>query len=1264
VSKKQKVNHILDNRNGGSIAIKGFNFQYLYACYILLLELFDNEDENAIQLEGFDDLDIKHKNEYIQVKTSKNSIDANKFWNMNVLKNNLELYKEDTGRQFRFVHNTIIAKGYLKGIENKHFTKELIDFWEQKLGNIDNIDIEDFFKKIIFEKTDEQILIIKCKKLLLEKFDLKNNTEEQYLNALLYHISKWSEKRKVVKYQDIQIVIQQVKDSASKETTNNAVAKNFIEKVSFNNGEYEGDLGYFDGKSAKPIHIAQGLPVRRKTWEEVIQNNISQFDITIIKASSGQGKSTLAWQVVKNLMERGYTVYQLHYCQNNEDAEAIYDFVQTRLKIGQIPLIVIDGLDQRVKEWNALAQRLFSLPAKIVITSREEDWYRYGIEVSKVSLKIVDILLFHDEAKNIFEQLKSKNKIHGNIKKWQPTWEKVESKGLLIEFVFLLTQGSMIEDRLETQIRQLNRENSDASVKLEILRLIALADMMNIKIQTQKLINYIQSSIGFTTDRGEVLKSLSAEYYIKFNKRYIEGLHPVRSGHLVKILHEYVAIEESLINLLRIIDNESLYDYAVFVPFFIERENKEKLLEDASNIIAMKSFQNMVDFIDGLMHYEPYSYWKQNKEIYEEVFAKGLINLFVNFNSPFSNLKTFEEMNAISKDDRLIYLVEKKNKLTSFNLKNTSVSRFSYFLSKQLSKRNFENIDSYIGLEYLTKWLHKTGNKISTTISFDDIFCLNEIKNKDLDEIRNFCVYYMIVSEKNYFDFIDRNKDILFAILKQKTNSLVIEETDNELFIRYLATHDNINKLNECSVKRIELFKSIFPQYNRFHTEALYLPFPNEELYKWQIQDSIKAIPSENLFDEFDVHLNVIWRKTIMRQYSYDSIFEWLEFQKKVRLKFLEFVKECNRLFEYILEGKQPKNIYPLYQEVFSLLGTEKEFPDTINKYNSIDKFKDEKASISKFQSPMRHFMDQFVGIIDKSDIHLPLMNLKDTVSKLKDMQSALDEIQDKTYRYFDLDWLKEDESYWYSRLLRTVEFYVNYDTKIQNARDFIIKWIKEQQIRTLKNIQDILENLNDSGYIVYNPRIIMTNGLFREVAIGIEGFEEDDLSDILFALVEFAQIDIDYLNIIIVNDGKSTFGFRVSKMFFEKIQNVLDGNEYEETEFGNPIPLEITQKLLDTIEGNITQEIIVHNENNNIFFEIMYDIWELKEYHSYLDKKNKIEKEWLNNIENDIRSCIIKKEALLDDILSQIVQNLLDNIESLTNDDIVKVLNKFVGIV
>ena len=203
--RKQNKNVIV-SRDGGSIAIRGFNFQYLYSCYILLTELSQDLPENKVRLEGVNDIDILHTNEYVQVKTSKNSIDSSKFWKMSILLNNLEVYAQNPNAKFKFVHNSVIAKGNVKGFESKKYSAEFIEYWQDKLGSYYeycDVDLKIFFQKITFEKTDKISLIAKCKKILLEKFELNNNTEEQYLIALLYQIAQWSEKREVITYQDI-----------------------------------------------------------------------------------------------------------------------------------------------------------------------------------------------------------------------------------------------------------------------------------------------------------------------------------------------------------------------------------------------------------------------------------------------------------------------------------------------------------------------------------------------------------------------------------------------------------------------------------------------------------------------------------------------------------------------------------------------------------------------------------------------------------------------------------------------------------------------------------------------------------------------------------------------------------------------------------------------------------------------------------------------------------------------------------------------------
>ena len=172
-------------------------------------------------------------------------------------------------------------------------------------------------------------------------------------------------------------------------------------------------------------------------------------------------------------------------------------------------------------------------------------------------------------------------------------------------------------------------------------------------------------------------------------------------------------------------------------------------------------------------------------------------------------------------------------------------------------------------------------------------------------------------------------------------------------------------------------------------------------------------------------------------------------------------MKACNRLFEYILEGKKTKDIYPLYQEVFALLKLEKEFPVKTVKYNDEEEFGDELKNINDFKSSYENFMNQLAGILDQNNSHLPLSNLHDAYLKLSAMQDAFDTIQKSTYQYFDMEIIKKEEILWLDRLLKTVQFFLDVPRKtIVGAKEKILTWQEEKRKKELEIVNTILQSL------------------------------------------------------------------------------------------------------------------------------------------------------------------------------------------------------------
>ena len=115
---KANIQELSISRDGGQIALRGYSYQFLYSCYLILSS---SNPSNFFQLEGIEDIDcIMQKNgsndiTHIQLKYSVNKQDAS--FLTDVLKNFLEAYLLDQNRFFKLVYDFPVAKGHLSKMQ-------------------------------------------------------------------------------------------------------------------------------------------------------------------------------------------------------------------------------------------------------------------------------------------------------------------------------------------------------------------------------------------------------------------------------------------------------------------------------------------------------------------------------------------------------------------------------------------------------------------------------------------------------------------------------------------------------------------------------------------------------------------------------------------------------------------------------------------------------------------------------------------------------------------------------------------------------------------------------------------------------------------------------------------------------------------------------------------------------------------------------------------------------------------------------------------
>ena len=1279
------LNHLLRKRLGGSLNINGIVFQCKYALLKVLTFLNDSSNADSFQnsyirLEGIEDIDLHTitlagttGDNYVQVKSTKQKLDASTFWNMKVLQNFLEAYSENKNSTFTLVHCTSFAKGHMLNLikfvlHGQKMPSDTFEYWRTKIHaylteiniSTDSIDILHFFQQLQFEKVSETELNHANEKAFIQNYDENNGNEKCYLTTLLWSMLDWSRERKLVSKKDIISVIENVKEDIAKGAINPAVQGRWIEAIRFQHTDPTQALGYFAGKAARPQHIAAGLPVRRSEWELKIVQNLDSADAFVIRASSGQGKSTLVWQTAHCLEQTGWSIYELLYCRDKSTIGSLLTYIESRIKIGEIPLIVIDGLSDSVSEWAELVSRAASLPVKFLITSREEDWYRYGMNSAEVRLEHISLSMSESEAEQIFNQFKKRNAIHSSINNWQSAWEKIRDRGLLMEFVCLITAGEMLEQRLSHQVRRLANEKNGV-VKLDVLRLISVADVCGTKLETQKLINRIKEKNLNQYDLGECLRSIKDEFYVDLtDRRYVEGLHPVRSAYLMKRLHDTFPMGNTSKELLPLIESEYLSRYYSEVVHLLDDWEKDEFIIEAARLASEKNYSDIGEIVEGLFTADVLRHWYPNKQWYDHFFNNGLGLLSMEA-FPWSGIKTFEDsasfLTGTAKENCERHL-EIIRKITPFDPKQSTTYYFLRALSNGISKRVIDNDDSNLGKLWLWFIRFDLDCTLFNKITIDVLWHMfEELNMKEL----GFLFSAVHKSNPQLLDeFYSSYQAAIISDLKVRTNSITIKAVDRELLIQYFIEVNKQQDVNEESVQRIEAIMPILPPYQTYSTQVLWPPIPSLDLM-FKYDPSIKHMPYENVVDSFKVYMNVLFRERIEQCYEELSIYEWQHRWFNLRRSTVELAKRLVTDLENILRNGR-KNILPIAKYVGRLqewersLFPHRRFPSKVANVD-VKLLQDKAYEVSTWIRSFQSIFAKADSIIlpIKPEAAVLVFDLQQALNKLPNMKTAYGLIMEKTTKYFDVQDLEHEEDSWYQRLYMTIGYILNNQKVIGKTLtpeiDISIWWGRCERNR-VQSIASFTSRLYDErGITCIAPSHTFKQENLRMAMIGINGASFSGNPE-LFLLVsiglyELVELDIDVYIIVAVKDGKidQPIGLPVTQMLLKEAIEMNNSNDIVE-KFESITPWTLQSEWVKSLP-NVHFEEPKRDEKSNAIILLLVALWEISEIRMRLSLQSSIESKWQFYLEKSRKEKVM---VLLGYIRNQYRIQIYEEYETLVN--------------
>lgn len=1053
---------LLQKNMGGALNTRGVIYQAKYVVWRILNDFIRPENEHLVFIpEGIEDLDCycqisgDSSNEFTQVKCLDDKLGADKFAE-EILPNFIRVYENAPGSRFKVVSNQRVTGGVLEklreaSIKNTDLQDRAFEHWAIKIRGINphfnDHQIKDFLSKIKFEPPiDEALLVSESHKILIEHFDFVQGNEAQIYAVLFKEVLDWSRYKKKVGRADLLTFFQLTKDE---NLENQALRYGWISEILFEKSEDPTiESAYFEGKPARPQHIAANLPIARSEWESQISDSIRDFDITLIKSSSGQGKSTLAWQVANAMKSQGFRVYEL----KKAPPEGLHDlvlFIKSRLKFC-LPLIAIDGLNKQVSEWSDLAAAVQDLRGvKFLITTREEDWFRYGGAISRLSLKPINIKLSRKEAEAIFQAFKKRNLVHPNMRAWQIAWDEVKRNELLLEYVYLLTQGQMLHQRLADQLALMRTEREN-HVKKEVLRLVAMANVLNFRLPTSNLSTHLESKFGNQFDKNDLFQSLKNEYHIQVEgTEFIEGLHLVRSKHLNDLLHENISQVDTLITLVPMLEAGTLSDFASrSTQLLMSSNEKERFLNVLAEEVCEKSYSEIVDTIVGIWGADAHQHWVENKDAYDEVGAADLL-FYIIKKTPFGGFdeSLFDLNKQVNKDFQT-----NLDKITDYDPAQSNVAYFLKHLQQKLV--SFPLKLDLAGSMDLEMWFQRFGltMNLRQRLTWDRV--KNAVENLELGPLGQILRGVFLIDEPFFFQIYEKFGDKILQRLLRETNTLHIKSTDSEILtVNYLPDWGQMGP--EQSTKRLQLIAYCLPFYKTYQIEmirpaAAFIPSnlvesSDEKFQKIGTWDNLmlKHVP-------WVTRANGFWISTIEKKYEFSTHFEWLEYWSERRKIFVEWLRQSCRLLETGMNRKRDieektANWRHEKHKLLQVLEEEKNIRD--DRYFSKKTHKEIIENITDWGSLTYAVVAQFSTISNENSQRLLVHNARELYQKLPKMQVGFEAISKITGNDFGTNTLLEQELNAHQYFSEIIRFYCeNYLSKrrlIANVRQEVKRWIE-----------------------------------------------------------------------------------------------------------------------------------------------------------------------------------------------------------------------------
>ena len=281
------------------------------------------------------------------------------------------------------------------------------------------------------------------------------------------------------------------------------------------------EISYYQGISAKEIHIAKNYDVVREEKLQQLYEKLKDNNLVFITGVSGSGKSSLAYRYLKIC---GTPLrYEIKYVNRNNISQIIATIKDISKGLKSEAFVYLDVLPYDTS-WIQVVNEIEDTPfVKCLVTIRQDDWNRCKNKVNeKLHYSTLALDLTESEAKDIFEHLCERGLCHIDI--FEEAWNNSGHPQTLLEYVYFLTHGVPLRARISEQIGRLDHVNAS------FLQYISVSNVLQGNISVNAIRNLCHLS---PMDLSRCIDQMKGEFF-EYNGEGFSDVHPIRTHIIVE----------------------------------------------------------------------------------------------------------------------------------------------------------------------------------------------------------------------------------------------------------------------------------------------------------------------------------------------------------------------------------------------------------------------------------------------------------------------------------------------------------------------------------------------------------------------------------------------------------------------------------------------------------------------------------------------------------------------------------------------------------